>query len=245
MPKKDLPAMPFYFGDWKKDPGISLLTFEEKGIWLEMLGLMWESEQRGFLVLGGQAVACEELSLMLKIEQGKLQIILKKFERIKLFSVEDGKIFSRKILKIVELSEKRAKSGGKGGKAKAKQNSSKSKAKPLANTENEIESENEIVNEFKEEFNYLKNPDFEKAFLEHMKGNKASTKTKRAIKARLKILHEYKIEAAMFALAKAIANGWQGVFPEEEKPSYNKNLSDEERSEQATRIAMEQMNAAN
>ena len=28
--KEDLPAMPFYIGDWKKDPAVSILSRENK-----------------------------------------------------------------------------------------------------------------------------------------------------------------------------------------------------------------------
>ena len=47
--KHDLPAMPFYFGDWFKCPEVRAMNLETRMIWFEMLGLMWESTERGYL----------------------------------------------------------------------------------------------------------------------------------------------------------------------------------------------------
>lgn len=140
--KKDLPAMPFYFGDWKKDPGVLAMTFEEKGIWLEIIGLMWESEERGYLTIGGKPIPTKLLSKMLKLSEKKLKKVLKNFDEMNVFSVENGKIHSRKILNILDLQAKRSKAGRDGGLAKARQNASKRSASPLPNAENENETVN-------------------------------------------------------------------------------------------------------
>jgi hypothetical protein len=42
------PATQFYWGDWRRDPGIRACTFETRGIWFEMLCVMWECEPRGY-----------------------------------------------------------------------------------------------------------------------------------------------------------------------------------------------------
>lgn len=47
------PASQFYWGDWRRDPGIRACSFETRGIWFEMLCLMWESENKGFFILNG------------------------------------------------------------------------------------------------------------------------------------------------------------------------------------------------
>jgi len=48
---KKLPALQFYGGDWRKDPGIQSLDYHDKGVWFEILLIMHESEERGKLVL--------------------------------------------------------------------------------------------------------------------------------------------------------------------------------------------------
>ena len=142
--KRDLPAMPFYIGDWKKDPAIQMLTREEKMIWLEMLFLMWESSERGYLTVNGKPIDNFGLALALNLDNHLLEVCLNKFEGFGLFSrrENDGAIFSRKIVKMEEISKKRSESGRKGGnpqlksKNLVKQKSSKSQNHAYPNAEN-------------------------------------------------------------------------------------------------------------
>ena len=55
MARHNLPALQFYGGDWRKDPGIQALNYFDRGVWFEMLLMMHESEDRGKLVLNGRA----------------------------------------------------------------------------------------------------------------------------------------------------------------------------------------------
>ncbi len=68
---KKLPAIHWYVGDWRKDPGVQALNYEHRGVWFEILMLMWESEFRGKLLLNGAAMPDEALArlLGLPIEQ--------------------------------------------------------------------------------------------------------------------------------------------------------------------------------
>jgi hypothetical protein len=144
--KKDLPAMPFYIGDWKKDPAIQVLSREDKMIWLEMIFLMWESKERGYLTVNGIPMTNEMLSTALNLDNQNLTKRLSMYEEFGLFSrrESDGAIYSRRIVKIIELSEKRKNVGLLGGNPNlVKQKLSKSKAKGKANAENENENENE------------------------------------------------------------------------------------------------------
>jgi hypothetical protein len=63
-----LPAMPFYIGDWRKDPGVRTLDRFHKSIWFDMICLMWESEERGKLMLNGKPMPIDALSEALKLD---------------------------------------------------------------------------------------------------------------------------------------------------------------------------------
>src|SRR5262245_47694831 len=68
-----LPSLQFYPGDWRKDPGVQSLDYETRGIWFEMLLLMFESEERGKLLLNGQPMPDEALANILGLEVAKVQ----------------------------------------------------------------------------------------------------------------------------------------------------------------------------
>jgi hypothetical protein len=44
------PAFMFYVGDWMKDPAVRRLSLVNRGIWIDLLCFMFESERRGELV---------------------------------------------------------------------------------------------------------------------------------------------------------------------------------------------------
>lgn len=43
------PAIQFYVKDWLSDPQLRMASFQTKGIWIDLLCLMWESQDRGKL----------------------------------------------------------------------------------------------------------------------------------------------------------------------------------------------------
>lgn len=48
-PRK-LPAFQFYPGDWLKDPCLRRCSLAARGLWIDLLCLMWESQPRGVLM---------------------------------------------------------------------------------------------------------------------------------------------------------------------------------------------------
>lgn len=135
--KDDLPAMPFYWGDWFKSPDVQSLPRDVKCLWFEMLGRMWESNERGYLTINGKPMS--DIAKANALGFGSNVTEYRKYEKILedtgLFSrrKSDGAIYSRKILHLCDLRQKRKKAGSKGG--------SKTQANAKANTENEIEDE--------------------------------------------------------------------------------------------------------
>jgi len=143
--KLDLPAMPFYVGDWLKAPEIRILPLESRAVWFEMLCIMWQCEPRGYLAINNIAITPQELAFMIGggTSPEEMHIYLKILEEKKIFSRnKNGIIFSRFMVKLDDISSKRKASGKLGGKQKG----SKKEANTLANTEDEYESENEIKN---------------------------------------------------------------------------------------------------
>lgn len=67
-----LPALQFYPGDWRKDIGVQSLTYHDRAVWFEILLLMHESERRGMLLLGGNAMTTDILSRLLNLSKEEL-----------------------------------------------------------------------------------------------------------------------------------------------------------------------------
>lgn len=143
--KDDLPAMPFYVGDWLKAPDIQCLDYELKGIWFEMLCYMWESRERGVLLYSK-----DELSRLLRLPEVLLEQKLKHLLEKGIYSIResDGAIYSRRMIKDQKLREIRKKIGQIGGKRSfvsrfaSRFASDFAQAKIQANAENENENEN-------------------------------------------------------------------------------------------------------
>lgn len=126
--KNKLPALQFYVGDWRKDPGVQSLDLFTRGLWFEMLCIMHESEERGVLLLNGKPMPEKHLARFIGITLEELQKSLNEMEEIGIFSkrVKDGAIFSRRMVKDERILEVRRKAGKMGGNPNLlNQNSSK------------------------------------------------------------------------------------------------------------------------
>ncbi len=164
MKKHDQPYMPFYIGDWKKAPEIKALSLSARGLWVEMLFLMWESTERGYLTINGIPMSVEVLARQVGFACDLLEPLLTEMRTFAVFSVrEDGAIFSRKMVKDAEISLKRSYAGQKGGICSSK-SSSKFSAKHTANADNEtdIDNENDINLSLKKEVQEETKPEPEK-----------------------------------------------------------------------------------
>ena len=57
-----LPSMQWYPGDWRKDLAVQSLSFHDRGIWHELLQIMFDSDERGKLVLNGKPMPIEAIA---------------------------------------------------------------------------------------------------------------------------------------------------------------------------------------
>lgn len=115
--KPNLPAMPLYIGDWKKDPAVMAMTPEDEGIYLRLIMLCWESENRGYLQINNKPIPIELLARMINLDNQRLSTWLSLYQNIfSIFGLTDDNImYSKKQVDILELAEKRKNAGKKGG----------------------------------------------------------------------------------------------------------------------------------
>ena len=117
MAKKQEIPMPFYAGDWLRCPELRVLPPDVRGLWMDMLCYMWESVERGVMVMpNGQPCTKEDVVRIIGTDSsgstGWLDVLIDN----KVCEVrEDGAIYSRRMVKDNLISEKRRLAGKKGG----------------------------------------------------------------------------------------------------------------------------------
>jgi hypothetical protein len=112
-----MPAFQFYPGDWWKDPGIKMLTLEERGFWFQLLLLMHESPRRGFLEINGKPMPESGIAMVMGLDNQKVNHIVNHLTNLGVVSVEDGTgiLFSRRMVRDEVLLEARRNAGKLGG----------------------------------------------------------------------------------------------------------------------------------
>jgi hypothetical protein len=117
MKKHDLPAMPFYLGDWRKAPEVRALDLDVRMIWFEMIGLMWESTERGYLTLNNKPVSSSVITRMLGVDITQFERAIRQMEEFNVFSKrEDGAIYCRKMVRDEEIRQLKSHAGKEGMK---------------------------------------------------------------------------------------------------------------------------------
>ena len=112
-----LPAIQFYPGDWRKDPGVQALSFHDRGVWFEIILLMHESDERGKLLLNGKPMPEQALARLLGLDNQNLTNTLTTLLDFGVASrcEETGAIMCRRMLRDENLRNIRKEAGSKGG----------------------------------------------------------------------------------------------------------------------------------
>lgn len=200
------PSFQFYPGDWKRDAGVQSLSFEERGVWFEMMLLMFESAERGKLVFGsGTPMPEDAVARSLGLDRQRYVQILRKLLDYGVASKDEktGIVFCRRMVRDAELSKKRAECGKLGGNPNLlNQNSSKREAKSNQNgKQNPTPSSSSSISLKKEKIKKEKN--LEDAAERIWQAYPKKDGKLEGIKAILKRLHEGLSEDYLLARVKA------------------------------------------
>jgi len=136
------PSIQFYPGDWRKEPSVSCLSLAAKGLWWEMLLLMNEAPQRGFLKMPPEMLARVVGSTPREVKK-----LLAEMASAETYSIQDGCIVNRRMLRESGISVKRSEAGSNGA-AKRWQKDSKTSTSainlPLPRARVVVEDEVEV-----------------------------------------------------------------------------------------------------
>lgn len=117
MKQAKQPSFQFYPGDWRKDPGVQALGYFERGVWFEILCLMFESQERGKLMLNGKAMPEAALARLLGLDNQVLTTALTAILEYGVASREEvsGALICRRMIRDEELRQIRKQCGSLGG----------------------------------------------------------------------------------------------------------------------------------
>lgn len=132
----DLPFIKFYPSDWLGSTKLRGVSLAAKGVWIDLLAIMWECTPRGTLTVNGRALTVQEAAARV---HGPTKAVAKAIDELLAQGVAerrpDGTIFSARMVKDAQIHEVRAEAGSKGGrqtvdllKQRPKQTSSKDEA---------------------------------------------------------------------------------------------------------------------
>lgn len=135
-----LPAFQFYPADWRKDPAVQSLSYFDRGVWLEILCLMHESEQRGKLLLNGKKMPNEALARLLGLDKQILTKTLDTLIEYGVASIDEvtEALISRRMVRDEEIRRIRTEAGKKGGNPNLLNQNSNQTASKNKNEDNQI-----------------------------------------------------------------------------------------------------------
>jgi hypothetical protein len=108
--------MKFYPSDWRADPALRSCTIAARGLWVEMLALMHESEPYGSLLINGARIDKKRLATLTGIKESECAVLLLELEGFGVFSRDDdGTIYSRRMRRDAAKAVKDKENGKKGG----------------------------------------------------------------------------------------------------------------------------------
>lgn len=129
--RKKLPHIPFYTGDYMKDPQLSLCTSATRGIWMDLLCAMHESDRSGEL-----RGTSEQLARLARCSTVELVQALTDLQNSRAADVEKRNdtwvVANRRMKREAFIREKRAAAGSLGG------------SKAQANREQRPDTDNDI-----------------------------------------------------------------------------------------------------
>lgn len=121
-----------------KDPALRSISPLARGVWMDILCVMFESEKRGYLQINGKAPSEEQIARMVGCSGDEISRAMSELREASVFSTTaNGVIYSRRIVRDEEIRNKRSKSGTLGG------NPSFQKGKPNPYYEKDKQNDNQ------------------------------------------------------------------------------------------------------
>jgi len=113
------PYIPWFPKDITGDTALQMVSLAAFGLWHKLLYIMHEGDPYGHLAIKGQVIPRVKLARMCGCSEGELQTLLEELEGNDIFSrTKDGIIYSRRMVRDQERSQRARVNGARGGNPK-------------------------------------------------------------------------------------------------------------------------------
>ena len=141
------PAIQFYVDDWLSEPALRCCSLAARGLWMDMLCIMWKANKRGLLLTNGKIMHNKALAKMAGSEEAEVRALLDELESNEIYSkLDDGTIYNRRMYRQWNISRIRKEAGRRGGLSKTP---SKNEAKTPASSPSSPSSLSKLTEDFK------------------------------------------------------------------------------------------------
>jgi len=115
------PSFQFYPGDWLHDIALRHCSVGARGLWIDMLCLMHQGSEYGYLKVNGKVILPPNLSRIVGATLSEVEGWLHELSEAGVYSIDDTNcIYSRRMIRDEEVRMARAEGGKKGGNPKLK-----------------------------------------------------------------------------------------------------------------------------
>ena len=80
------PAQQWYWDDWFSAFDVRLCSLTARGLWIDMLGIMFKAEIRGTLTVNGKKINSKTIAKIVGASEANIDGLLKELERHDVFS---------------------------------------------------------------------------------------------------------------------------------------------------------------
>ena len=116
------PSFQFYPSDWLRDTALRSCTTGARGLWIDMICFMHEGTPYGYLKVADKVILPPNLARMVGESLEVVESWLQELHEAGVYDIDNGAIFSRRMIRDEELRQKRAEGGKLGGNPNLKVN---------------------------------------------------------------------------------------------------------------------------
>ena len=116
------PSFQFYPSDWLRDTALRSCTTGARGLWIDMICFMHEGTPYGYLKVSDKVILPSNLARMVGETLDTVEGWLHELQEAGVYDIDNGAIYSRRMIRDEELRQKRAEGGKLGGNPNLKVN---------------------------------------------------------------------------------------------------------------------------